>query len=276
MDLAAQIRMFVPWHWGVLRDLVAHAGRSVLWAIACKAGAQFAQMLALFLPLKILILLGSDGVPKYFRAFMTGDLVGFWVAGLTIATISLYAISVVLIAMSRRGIGRGTDALFVPSKREGTDPRNERRQFHRTVERLYDSYADAAIAAVAWLGILILHPVVACAIALTLALQCAGTQWILNHPGTQTVAWLRRRIRGGAHEYIRSMGDIGFLAVFGFLLIDYFVRGELNVIFAVLTLLLGRRMYPAVARYVQKALSFSGREMEVRERLFGDTRVANR
>lgn len=274
MNLVAEIRAFVPWHWGVLRDLVAHAGRPVLGSIACQAGAQFAQILALFLPLKILILLGSDGVPKYVDTFMTEASIGAWVTALTIATVVLYAFSIFLVAMSRRGIGRGTDALFVPSDREGADPRNERRQLHRTVERLYDSYADAAIAAVAWLGILVLHPVVAVAVALTLGLQCAVTQWILNHPGTETVAWLRKRIRGSAHEYIRSMGDIGFLAVFGFLLIDYLIRDELNVIFAVLTLLLGRRMYPAIARYVQKAMSFSGREVEIRKILFRDQRAA--
>jgi hypothetical protein len=268
MDIVSEIRAFVPWHWSLLRDLVRRGGRPVLWSIACQAGAQFAQILALFLPLKILILLGSDGVPTYFRSFMTESSMNLWIAGLTVATVALYGLSVLLLAIAKRCIGHGTTALFVPSGSSGGDPRSERRQLHRLVDRLSGSYADAAIAGVAWLGILVLNPTVAAGCALILLLQCGVTQWVLNHPGTVTTK-LRKRIRAHAHEYVRSMGDVGFLAVFILLLIDFSVSGRLNVIIAVLTLLLGRRMYPALARYVQKALSLTQKRREIRERLFG-------
>jgi|AntDeeMinimDraft_5_1070356.scaffolds.fasta_scaffold23781_1 hypothetical protein len=268
MDIVSEIRAFVPWHWSVLRGLVRHAGTPVLWSIACQAGAQFAQILALFLPLKILILLGSDGVPTYFRPFMTESSMSLWIAALTLATVALYGLSVVLVAIAKRCIGHGTTAIFVPSEAEGGDPRNDRRQLHRLVDRLSDSYADVAIAGVAWLGILVLNPAVAAGCALILMLQCGLTQWVLNHPGAVTTK-LRKRIRAHTHEYVRSMGDIGFLAVFILLVIDFSVSGELNVISAVLTLLLGRRMYPALARYVQKAMSLTHRRTEIRQRLFG-------
>ena len=52
---------------------------------------QVSFILALMLPLKVIIMLGSDGVPRYFRFFMTEETRTQWMVGLAFgAVVSLF------------------------------------------------------------------------------------------------------------------------------------------------------------------------------------------
>jgi hypothetical protein len=61
------------------------------------------QNLAFLLPLKVILLAGSEGVPKYFRPLIAEPAHReYWIIGLAVATVTFYLLALVLDAVSSR------------------------------------------------------------------------------------------------------------------------------------------------------------------------------
>src|SRR5690554_4088817 len=73
-----------------------------LGAVVAKVLNRVFGLLALFLPLKVIILAGSEGVPRYFQFFIAPDEKSFWVVLLSLGAVTAFVATLLLEALTKR------------------------------------------------------------------------------------------------------------------------------------------------------------------------------
>src|SRR5690606_28559887 len=89
------------WHNSLLTSYAAIAPGPTISLVVAFALARVLHVTAMFVPLKILLLVTADGVPSYFRAFITPETKNVWVVGLVVAVVAAYLLSIYLASVTR-------------------------------------------------------------------------------------------------------------------------------------------------------------------------------
>src|SRR6056297_589432 len=88
--------------------------------------SQVSFVLALMLPLKVIIMLGTDGVPRYFRFFMTEETRTDWMIGFAFGALVFFCLSVVSDFFIGRLARGGGEQLLLQSQKSGLFDNQER------------------------------------------------------------------------------------------------------------------------------------------------------
>ena len=80
---------------------------------------QVSFVLALMLPLKVIIMLGSDGVPRYFRFFISEETREAWMIGLVCAAVGMFLIYLATSALLSWMADRGGERVLIQSRKTG-------------------------------------------------------------------------------------------------------------------------------------------------------------
>lgn len=238
----------LAWQWRLFRHLLRQVGTTTIFAAACRAIAQFAQLFALFIPLKIMLILGSGTLPSFLQSSTAQVSREFLVVGLTLLTIVLYGAAIVLELVSNRLIGLGGSRLaqsLAANDHLMNEPRKQIREIFGTACR---GYANWLVFSAGALGMLLISPLVFVAMSLVIGLELLLTNRLCAARG-RGLAWVARAIARNPAEYLKYLASVNFLAVFALLLLEYAILGELNSVIAILTLLLARRMFHAIGQF---------------------------
>src|SRR5690554_7308112 len=100
MSLHVKMLGFIPWFFRGLAILAKAAPGKIALIIVAMAFARAASVLALLLPLKVVILAGSEGIPRYFQFFIGPHQKAQWVLYLAIFSIVLYLMKMALDSLS--------------------------------------------------------------------------------------------------------------------------------------------------------------------------------
>lgn len=245
--------------------LAGHARAATTGALAAQIVAQFSQMLALFLPLKVIILLGSDGVPRYFQSFMTEASRDGWIIGLVIATVVVYALSVMLTLFANRTITQIGQRLQAIYSEAGDKQKNKSiRHIHSTS---CHSHASLAIFLLGLLVMLMLNPVIMLAALLFVIIQTVVTESILESQRSGLAAWLRQGIRKKYSMYLQYLSAASFMLVFFLLVADYMLLDGQSIIIAILTLLMARRTFQSLSNYIKGSIRIYESRKKVQQHL---------
>lgn len=259
---------FLKWHAYIFTRLFRASPIPTMSTILCLVIAEFAQMLSFFLPLKILILLGTEGVPRYFRAFMTESSRDLWIVVLCALTVAFSVLSILLRFASKRVSNSGASQLLHCQ----TEDRNERRSILRRAQRAFSqicrSYADLSIAVLGLGVILLIYPEIGCVVIGLFLIEFMWTHYVLSATGSRIVEWLRVRISRNYPMYLKYLSTLNFLALFFLLVAAYMLSENQEIVPAILALLLGRRSFPALTRYIKAAVSQTRRTDTLTRNLF--------
>src|SRR5690606_9456503 len=99
MNLFRQTADFLSWFCRIIGRFVRVKRATTLTVVAAAVLSRVTNMLAFLLPLKIVLLAGSDGVPRYFQVIGSIDQKGPWILGLSIGAIACYAATLLLDAL---------------------------------------------------------------------------------------------------------------------------------------------------------------------------------
>ncbi|MFU8833372.1 MAG: hypothetical protein ACNA7J_14630, partial [Wenzhouxiangella sp.] len=80
---------------------------------------QVSFVLSMMLPLKVIIMLGSDGVPRYFRFFMTEETRDAWLVGLAAGAVGMFLLYLLTGAILTRLGRRGGERVLEHSRKTG-------------------------------------------------------------------------------------------------------------------------------------------------------------
>ena len=206
--------------------------------------AQISMLLAFFLPLKVIVLLGSEGIPRYFPpafAAVERDALIVWLSLAAVGFYGLYLLADRVIAL---GSERGAGQLLARSRKmvlfEGQD---------EVASNAYKRYANAlagglfvflVVLLLFWLypavaGLMLVYSgVIAAALLLGQAVSARFHELLEEHLGVT----------------LSVLGAIGFMLSFVYLVFDFLYRDPPGLIPAIIALLLSRQAFGRLASLV--------------------------
>ncbi|MCK8516971.1 hypothetical protein M0534_11635 [Methylonatrum kenyense] len=255
MSLFSEAKGFLAWLVSVLWVL-SYARPTSTWGVVVMVGAgRVTNVLAFFLPLKVILLAGSEGVPRYFQGFIDPEQKTAWIIWLTVAAFVSFIVTLVLERSASRAASIA-GAEVAAGASEISVVKNQDAQAQAYFGRICGVAAYLLFMVVGFLVGMMLNPPVFLAVAGLLGLQFLFSWWVLRP--ASTTGWVDR-IREFADEnprdYTKILSSTGFLV--GFLVILHpFVLGDgENILIGVLSVVLLRQTLNVLPSIVGDAVS---------------------
>ncbi|SCX05999.1 hypothetical protein SAMN03159437_00661 [Pseudomonas sp. NFACC25] len=234
---ALQYRILSALLWCVClgQHLMSIAPRAMLMAHTAHFCAQVLLITTYFLPIKIVILLGSETVPAYLPAPLKGLDQTALIIGLGLLTVILYAFYLGAGFMASRYSRAGARALIDG----GAEPARLKTQLAlaaRTFSRFARGLSDAMFTLIVFCVLLYLYPSLL-AIGLAYSVLAAAVLIGLNNRSQRVQAVLSRHPLTVADAFY----SMGFLAAFAFIIVDFLCLTPPHLYIALIALILIRQ-----------------------------------
>jgi hypothetical protein len=235
------------WLARVLRTFLRVEPRTTTLVIAVTVLSRFTSLAAFLLPLKVLLLAGSHGVPRYFRAIVDADSKLSWMIGLSIAAAGLFLATRFLHAYAKKLSSVGSHEV-VKRANQLEWLINQNRVARRHFQTITDLCADLVTASVAITIIAIINPLFVIGLAVVLTFEYALTAILLERPAPNELV---QRIKEKPDVYIENLYTANFwLAFIGILAPFLFGLGG-NTLLAILSFVLVRLALKDLASSVE-------------------------
>lgn len=198
--------------------------------------SQVATLLASFLPLKVVILLGSERIPRYFPPYfaeLDRDVV---IAALSIATVGFFLAHLLSERLIAWVTARATRQLMGKSHKMVLFE-NQDDVAANAYQRYSRALAGGVFVLLAVLGLAIFYPGMSWVVVGYAALVLLALALLYA-----TSAMLRERLESKLTATLGLIGGIGFFVAFGYLVADFIFWSPPGVIVAIVSLLLSRQL----------------------------------
>lgn len=253
MNLFKETARLVKWTSKVVLAFASMRPFSTFFVTVVQALSEITSLLAFLLPLKVILLVATPGVPRYFRFFIDPADKEPWIAWLSMSAVIAYLLTVALDFIAERVSEASSRAIL-----ENVNQMALAGKQRRIATSIYYRFTHAlALAAFAGLGLTALGvvnpPLIASLLALILAeflitavAMRSGTEL---YPGR-----LRRFIRQNRRSYLRTLVMINFLAAFFIVLAPFLLGLPANALIAIISIMLLRRLNGAMVESVDSAI----------------------
>ncbi len=257
MSLPLEVRAFTVWF---VSALIALSGARPVatWTVVSMVGlGRITNILAFFLPLKVILLAGSEGVPRYFQVFIDPEQKMAWIIWLTVAAFLSFIVTLALERSSSR-IASVAGAKVAAAASELSVVNNQDAQAQAYFGRICGIMAYLLFIVVGFVAGLILNPPVFLVVAGLSGLQFLFSWWVLRRgDASGLVGGVRQFADDNPRDFTKILSSTGFLA--GFLVILHpFVLGHgQNILIAILSVVLLRQTLNVLPAIVGEAVSLS-------------------
>lgn len=213
----------------------------VVWATLV---SQVAILLAFFLPLKVVILLGSEGMPRYFPASFANVERDLLIVSLSASAIASYLIHLASEYVTTRSAEHGARRLLERSRKTVLF-KNQEEVASSGYKRYTSVLASVIFAILAVCVLVVFYP--------GLALNIAGysvlvfVALLLAYRSSEA---LRSRLEAQLTSLMSMIGAIGFLVAFAYLVGDFILGSPPGLLVAIISLLLTKQLYSRIAGLV--------------------------
>ncbi len=222
------------WCLSLGKKFIIVAPWATLAVIAATLVSQVGVMLTAFLPLKIVILLGSDRIPRYFPASFAEIDRPVLLAGLSLATVGAFVAHVAAERLSVWSAELGARALLARSQKMALFE-NQDELALSSYQRYSRALAGVIFAVLVFLLIALVYPKMALVLAgyIALLLVGMGLFWRLSERFHET-------LEDNLGQFISTASNIGFLVGFLWLVIDFVALSPPGMLVAIISLLFSR------------------------------------
>jgi hypothetical protein len=272
MNLLKANQSFWVWFWKAFQVLLRNRPLTTLAVVALTAIGRVTSFLAMVLPLKVILLAGSSGVPRYFAFFISPDDKWNWIVYLAIGAVLCYVLTRVLDALSEKmATSAGIDILEKANElavfsNQEVVAREFYSRFCKVVALLLFSLAISIL-------LLFVYPEVVVFLFAMFLLQLFFSLWVLSgsddlNPGPLK-SWVLNKYQG----YLSTLQSINFLGGFFVILLPY-VRGlDGNILVSIIAFLATRQMLNALNDMVTVSVRLSKSRQRVNALLFREHRL---
>ncbi|WKD51457.1 hypothetical protein [Microbulbifer spongiae] len=230
-------------------SLASKFGRVVFWRTALIVFltliSQVSTLLASFLPLKVVILLGSERMPSYLPEWLAAYGREPLIIGLSITTIGFFLIHMLserlIVVVTTQGARR-----ILAKNYKMVLFENQEEIAANAYLRLSDALASVVFSGFALLGIFILYKDMA---LLVIAYFIVAILMFLSV--VRSNLFLREYLEGKFQKIITFASGIGFFCVFFYLVADFIFFEPPSVFVAIVSLLLSRQLLNRVAAFIR-------------------------
>ncbi|ADH86502.1 hypothetical protein [Desulfurivibrio alkaliphilus] len=239
MHLLHETKIYFVWLLRVLLVFLRVCSGTTTMAVGVTVLGRIAKLLAFFLPLKVILLAGSTGVPRYFPFIDPSDKTG-WIIGLTIGAFVAYILSLVFDRVADRLCMSGSAAVVERAtelavvSQQGVRARAYYGDFVQVA-------ADGLFVAIGMLVLAWLNPELALLLFVLLVGQylftvvvMAGSEDVVP---SRTKAYIKTKLK----NYLEVLASINFLAGFLVLLAPFVLGIGGNLLIAILSIILLRQ-----------------------------------
>lgn len=218
--------------------------------ILAKAAGRFTSLLSFFLPLKVILLAGSDGIPNYFQFFIEPETKAFWIVVFSLGAVACYFATLMLgfleKSFSNEGgvdVLSGADELAVGS--------HQRKEIGAYYSRFSGVVASALIVIFGFVLLAATNSSLATVLVVVVVVEYLLAASVVEygdhlHPG-RLLGWVKYKLQNS----LDVLGSINFLLGFFILLMPFLLGGQGNLLFAILSILVMRQSFGAMKDIVK-------------------------
>lgn len=238
--------------------------------------ARITNVLTFFLPLKVILLAGSEGVPRYFEFLISGGDKDDWLVWLSVAAVLSFIITHLFDWLAER-MAESSAMDVLQGANEMAMAGRERKDAHTYYSRFSTAVSDGVFALGGFVLLGILNPLLLAAVIGMMFVEWLFCGLIMLgadpvHPGR-----LHRLVRESRAGLLKTFSALNFLGAFFVILAPFLMGMEANILIAILSVLLLRQMLNAMVsmvrlsvdlyteRYRIDPLVFRSRRMEDKE-----------
>ncbi len=271
MNLFRNTGDFLKWYGAVLATYLRARPLTTITLLLCAVGSRITRMLSRLLPLKVILLAGSEGVPSYFAPFLAPDQKVIGLIILTVAAILCYgadffldSITMKLSESGSRHVAKGANEIVLA---------DQLRQAQSGYSRVMELTANLVFACVGfgviatadlWLVAFLLG--FFAAIYLFTAWALRGNVYAQHRP-------LAHFIRTNLKSYLETLSIISFIVAFLFIVAPFVTGSPANVLVAMIAITFLRRTLGSVTSAAKSATSLISRVHEVNALIFRNHHV---
>ena len=238
MNLFQESTAFAGWYHRVMRTFFRIRPLTTAGVVISEATATMTQILSLLLPLKVILLAGSPGIPRYFPFIDPADKI-IWIIGLSLAAVIFYLVTLILETLAgRMSEDAGKDILYRANALTLLKNQEE------TIRGYYNSFcaicASLLFLGFAFLLLLVLNIWLFIFMILMIIINYLFTAWALSGPDIR-LGPLKIYILDKTNNYLKIITSLTFLAAFFIILAPFLMDTGGNIIIAILSILLLRR-----------------------------------
>ena len=266
MRLGAEAADVISWLTRIVRLIWRVQPRITALVIAMTVLARFTSLAAFLLPLKVLLLAGSEGVPGYFGEIASADARLFWIIGLSVAAVALYFITRLLRALTRglyevgsRGVMKEANQLALVGNQDAVGSRH--------FASIANLCADVAFVVVALTGIAIMNPLLVSCLAVVFAAQYGFTSFVLARHGP-IANELAERVSEDPGAYLEELYSISFWLAFLFILASVLIGFGGDILVAIVSFLLIRQVLRALVSAISSAVNLTWQKSTIDALIF--------
>lgn len=228
--------------------------------------SQFTRMLAFFLPLKVIILLGSTGIPRYFPDSWAAFDRDVLVVTLSLATVLFYAVSLLSERLLRytaekgaAGVVQGTNKLVLFT--------NQDEIASQAYQKLAAGLATGVLTVVIASLFAFIYPTFLFAVLIYMLSASA----IVSVMGRSAES--RNELQLKAATLSGLLSGIGFMLLFAFMVVDFLLWEGVGFIVAIISLLLSRQLFNRLDGVIKDAIWLSDKRLQVNAIFFTGHRL---
>jgi hypothetical protein len=262
MSLLSHIRTTLRWSFSIGAKFIRVVPIYTIAVMFVTLISQIALLLAFFLPLKVIILLGSSGTPRYFPLTWQALERNHLIIGLAVGSVGFYLLYLLAEKMVIFCSERGAKHLLEKSGKI-TLFKNQGEIAIRAYHRYARSLSGAVFTGLSLVFIGFLYP--------ELALVVLGyglAIFLLLSLAFSLGMWARDETAQDISGLMNILGSVGFLLVFAFIVADFLIFHPPNMIVAIICFLLTRQLMNRVAGLISDLSSLFNQRLQINALFF--------
>ena len=272
MFLVKKTRELAIWFYQVFKTFLKVRPALSLVVVVISVTAKITNMIAFLLPLKVILLAGSDGVPRYFRFFVDPEQKLQWIVILSLVAIVAYIVTLILESLDRRFCENGAEAMVSYSNQMAVMA-NQAGMSFKVFSGFTGLAADISFIFAGMVLVGLLLPTVA-QVFLSLALafyllsaillRDAGGQAGAFIPRTAVQKWIGKKDK----QYVSILTSVTFLSSFLVILYPYVVGEGPNIIISLIAFIVLRKVIGSISGLIGSAVKLSKDKINVNSLVF--------
>ncbi|SFR42211.1 hypothetical protein SAMN04488073_0936 [Marinobacter gudaonensis] len=228
-----------------------------LFAVIFSVFSQFFLLIGFLLPLKVVLLLGSDGVPGYFPSVFQQFGRNGLVLMLSGASVLFYTLHLFTGKLVEKTATLASDHLLARSRKMAIFE-NQQDIATKGYQRYSQSLATVTFVSLCLAVMLVFYWKLALVIV-AYVVMCLLAVAVLSSLSESFTARLPTKLGSMA----KTLGGVGFLAMFAFIVLDHLYGAAPGIIISVISLLLGRQAFGRMAGLVKDIQGLYGQRAQL-------------
>ncbi len=252
------------WLWSLGCKFFRVAPVPTLFVIPATLVSQISMLLAFLLPLKVLILLGSDGMPRYLAHLPLKVDRDTLILGLCIATPVFFLLHLTMEQMVLWASNQGAKRLLNQSRKVILFE-NQDDIAASSYRRYADALANTVFIICVWITLGILFP------PMCYLLVGYTAFWIITLGiSYKSSELLRQRIEGGLTSLVRTLTALGFMLAFLLLVLHFLSDAVQGFLLAIVSLILSRLAFQRSTQVVSAIVNLYNNRRKLNALFFAE------